>query len=300
MMYLSEFAYCEPETIQEACSLLFGSEGKARLLAGGTDLLVKMKRGLEKPASLISFSKIGEFRDIQVAGADLINIGALTTISQLADSSIINEKVGILGRAARMMALPQVRNRATIGGNLCNASPAADMPPVLIALNCQVKTVCLTAERTIPLEKFFLGPGQTVLQQGEILTGINVPVPSLHSGASYQRLSPRHNDLATASAAAVIVMHSDGRTCKEARIVLGAVAPTVIRCYQAEQVLRGKIIDEELNRKAAEAASEVCQPVSDIRASAGYRKEIIRVLVKRAIDQAVDQAQQLSSGGKML
>jgi carbon-monoxide dehydrogenase medium subunit len=300
MMYLPRFVFFEPETLGEACFLLSKSEGKARILAGGTDLLVKIKRGVEKPVSLISFNKISEFRDIHVAGGDNLDIGALTTISQLIDCSIINEEIGILAQAARMMALPQVRNRGTIGGNLCNASPAADMPPVLIALNSQVKMVCLTGERTIPLEKFFLGPGKTVLQGDEILTEISIPIPSRHTGTSYQKLSPRHNDLATASVAVVLVMYSDGRTCKDSRIVLGAVAPTVIRCQQAEQVLKGKAIDEEAHRKAAEAASESCQPVSDIRASAGYRKEIIRVLVKRAIDQAANRSRQLASGGETL
>jgi CO/xanthine dehydrogenase FAD-binding subunit len=198
------------------------------------------------------------------------------------------------------MALPQVRNRGTIGGNLCNASPAADLPPALIALNCQVKIVGLTGERTIPLEKFFLGPGQTVLQDDEILTEIIIPIPSRHTGASYQKLSPRHNDLATASVAAVIIMHSDGRTCKDARIVLGAVAPKVIRCHQAEQVVKGKALNEKLIRQAAQTASELCQPISDIRASAEYRKEMILILVKKAIDQAMNRSGHFTSGGKTL
>jgi carbon-monoxide dehydrogenase medium subunit len=167
------------------------------------------------------------------------------------------------------------------------------MPPALVALNSQLKIVCLGGERTVPLEKFFLGPGQTLLQGDEILTEINIPIPSRHTGASYQKLSPRHNDLATASVAAVLVMHSDGRTCEDARIVLGAVAPTVIRCHQAEQVLKGKTIDEDVIRQAAQAASEICQPVSDIRASAEYRKEMMLILVKRAIYQAAARSRQL-------
>jgi aerobic carbon-monoxide dehydrogenase medium subunit len=298
-MYLPEFAYFEPETIQEACSLMSKGGGKAKLLAGGTDLLVRMKRGLEKPESLVSFNRITAFRDIRVVG-DSLSIGALTTINQLVDSPNINEKAGILGQAVKMMALPQVRNRGTIGGNLCNASPAADTVPALMALNSQVRVVGLNGEWTIPLEIFFLGPGQTVLQNGEILTEIIVPIPSRYTGGSYQKLSPRHNDLATASAAAVLVMSSDGRTCEDARIVLGAVAPTAIRCHQAEQVLRGRTIDEETIREAARMAAEICQPISDIRASSGYRRDMMPALVKRAIDQAMEQSRQLSSGGETL
>lgn len=299
MMYLPRFAYFEPETIEEACSLLSKGGGKARLLAGGTDLLVKMKRGLEKPESLISLNRIASLRGVHLVGDSLV-IGALTTISQMVDSSLINEKAGILGQAAGMMALPQVRNRGTIGGNLCNASPAADTAPALIGLDSRVRMVGLTGERTIPLEKFFLGPGQTVLKSDEILTEISIPVPARDTGGSYQKLSPRHNDLATASAAAVLVMHPDSRVCEDARIVLGAVAPAVIRCYQSEQVLKGKAIDEEMIRQAARAAAEICRPVSDIRATAGYRKEMVLTLVKRAIGQALNQSRQLSSGGKML
>jgi aerobic carbon-monoxide dehydrogenase medium subunit len=300
LTYLPKFAYYEPETVAEACSLISKSANRAKILAGGTDLLVKMKRGLERPESLVSLKRITTFSEIRYVPGESLNIGALVTISRLIASSIINEEFEILGQAAGMMALPQVRNRGTVGGNLCNASPAADTAPALVAMGSQVSITGLTGERIIPLEEFFTGPGQTALHQDEILTEIRVPVPSSRAGGSYAKLSLRHHDLATVSVAAMVVFSPEGRVCEDARIVLGAVAPTVIRSHQAEQVLKGRTLDEGVIKEAARAASETTRPISDIRASAGYRKEMVMVLAGRAIEQAVEAARKRlhSSGGQ--
>jgi aerobic carbon-monoxide dehydrogenase medium subunit len=300
LTYLPKFAYFEPETAAEACSLISNGANKAKILAGGTDLLVKMKRGLEGPQSLVSLKRITAFSEIRYIAGESLNIGALVTISRLITSSIINEEFEILGQAAGMMALPQVRNRGTIGGNLCNASPAADTAPALIALGSRVKVTGLTGERTIPLEEFFTGPGQTVLRHDEILTEIRVPVPSCRAGGSYVKLSLRHHDLATVSVAAMVVLSPEGRVCEDARIVLGAVAPTVIRSHQAEQALKGRTLDEGMIKASARAAAETARPISDIRASAEYRKEMVMVLAGRAIVQAVEAARKRlhPSGGQ--
>ena len=299
--YLPKFVCHGPATIGEACALISGKGAGARLLAGGTDLLVRMKRGLERPESVIGLQRIPGLREIHYLAGESLNIGALATISQIITSSVINERFAILAQAAKRMALPQVRNRGTIGGNLCNASPAADLPPALIALDSRVKAVGLTGERIIPLQEFFLGPGETVLHDDEILTEVHVPEQPSRAGGYYRKLSPRHNDLATVSAAAVLAVSPDGRNCEDARIVLGAVAPAVIRCQQAEQVLKGKMINEEVIRQAAETAAGICRPISDVRASAEYRKEMVKVLVIQAITQALAAARAglHSSGGQI-
>lgn len=298
LTYLPKFAYYEPETTAEACSLLANEGENTRILAGGTDLLVKMKRGLEQPRSLVSLNRIADFRDIQPAAGGGLNIGALNTISRLASSTLIKERFGILGQAAGTMALPQVRNRGTIGGNLCNASPAADTAPALVALGSRVRLAGLSGERTLALEDFFSGPGRTVLRRGEILAEILIPAPLPRTGGSYVKLSPRHNDLATVSVAALVVLSPDGRTCEDACIVLGAAAPTVIRSPQAEQALKGKIPDGGVIQEAARAASECSRPVSDVRASAEYRREMVMVLTAQALKQALEKAREgLSSSG---
>ena len=290
MLRLPKFEYFEPETIEEACSLLSQYKEKAKVIAGGTDLLVKMKQSMEKPRYLISLKRIGRLKYFDYDDRGGLRIGALVTLSELAASPIISQKFSILSQAVRTLASRQVRNRATLGGNLCNASPAADTAPALIGLGSQVKTAGLTGERVVLLEDFFSGPGRTVLQSDEILIDIHVPRPLPRTGGVYLKLSPREKDLATVSVAAVITLDSEGKACKDAKVVLGAVAPTVIRSLKAEAVLKGKVIEEDVIQESAQMASQEARPISDVRASAEYRREMVSVLTKRAIKQALELA----------
>lgn len=285
MLPLPRFDYHAPETVDAACALVAASGANAKILAGGTDLLVKMKRGLSKPASLVSLNSIPNLSSIEHVGSEL-RIGALATLSELMASPLVNERLSLLAQALRTMGFPQIRNRATVGGNLCNASPAADTAAALLALDASVKAVSLTGERLIALESFFVGPGRTVLRTDEILTEIRVPTPSSHASGAYLKLSARRNDLATVSVAASLTMDSTQKICQYARVVLGAVAPTAIRCCDTEEMLRGKAIDEALFEEAAAFASETARPISDVRASAEYRKDMVKVFTRRALRRA--------------
>ena len=290
MLRLPRFEYFQPETIEEACSLRSEYKEKAKVLAGGTDLLVKMKQGTERPGYLVSLNRIGHLRYIGYDDRDGLRIGALVTLSDLAASSVISQKFSILGQAVRTIASRQIRNQATIGGNLCNASPAADTAPALVGLGSQAIIAGLTGERVVLLEEFFSGPGRTVLRSDEILTDIQVPSPLPYTGGAYLKLSPREKDLATVAVAAIIILDLEGRACQDAKIVLGAVAPTVIRSSKAEGVLKGKVLEEDVIEGSAQMASQEAQPISDIRASAEYRREMVTVLTKRAIKQALELA----------
>lgn len=290
MLRLPKFEYFNPETIEGACALLSRYKEKAKILAGGTDLLVKMKQDIARPQYLISLNKIGNLRYIDYDGRGGLRVGAGTTLSELAASPVISEKSGILVQAVRTLASRQIRNMATIGGNLCNASPAADTAPALICLSSQVKIASSTGERVIPLEEFFIGPGRTALGSDELLTEIQIPNPPPRTAGAYFKLSAREKDMATVGVAAVITLDSQGTTCKDVKIALGAVAPTAIRSRKAEGVLKGKAIREEVIQESAEAAAEEAQPISDIRSTADYRREMVKVLTKRAIRRALELA----------
>jgi carbon-monoxide dehydrogenase medium subunit len=291
MLHLPTFEYLAPETVEQACSLLSRYQEKAKVLAGGTDLLVKMKQGMARPQYLVSLSNIERLRHIDYDDSDGLRIGSLVTLSDLLASAVISQRFSLLSQAVRTLASRQVRNRATIGGNLCNASPAADTAPALVGLGSQARIAGLSGERTVPLEEFFRGPGRTILRSDEILTGIQVPHPLPHTGSTYLKLSPREKDLATVAVAAVIILDARGRTCQDARIVLGAVAPTVLRAFQAEAVLKGKAVAEGLIQESAQMASQEAQPISDLRASADYRRTMVAVLTRRAVKQALELAE---------
>jgi len=288
LLRLPKFDYLEPKTIDEACSLLAQYKEKARVIAGGTDLLVSMKKREISPQYLVNIKAIPGLDSIVYSQKEGLRLGALTTLYEIESSPIIRERFPILADAAHQTGTPHIRNVGTVGGNLCNAAPSADTAPPLIALQAKVKIRGLQGERTVALEDFFLGPGQSVLQAGEILTEILVPSPPAYTRGIYLKLPARTIiDIAVAAVAAVITLDAKGRTVVDARLVLGAVAPTPIRADIAEDIIRGKAIEDKLIEAAARAAAQQAKPISDVRGSADYRKEMVRVLVSQAIRQAV-------------
>jgi len=221
-----------------------------------------------------------------------LRIGPLTTHQSAVDSPILRGRFGALCAACSTVGTPQIRRMGTIGGNLCNGSPSSDSAPPLIALNAAVKLLGVEGERIIPLGAFFVGPGETALLAGEILAEIQVPSPPRRTGLTYVKLPARtREDMAAVSAAVLITLGLKNETCQDVRIVLGAVAPIPLRARKAEEVLRGKKIEDELIQRTAQRASEEAQPISDIRSSADYRREMVKVLTKQAIKQALGQAQ---------
>jgi carbon-monoxide dehydrogenase medium subunit len=282
---LREFEYLEPSSLSEAVSLLNQHSKAAKIFAGGTDLLVDMKEGELSPRYLIDIKGIPGQDYIKYDEKKGLRMGALTTMRQIETSRVVREQFPPLAQAAKVLGSVQVRNRATIGGNLCNASPAAETAPPLLVLGAKVKLVGSRGERMLPLEEFFVGPELTVLDK-EILTEIIVPSPSPHTRGVYISISRRRAvDLALVGVAVAAVVDPEKGRWKEVKIALGAVGPTPMRVPKAERILNGKRIDAALIEKAARIASDEADPISDVRASAWYREEMVRVLVQRTLER---------------
>jgi CO/xanthine dehydrogenase FAD-binding subunit len=277
-----EFAYHEPRSLAEAVSLLQAHGSSAKVLAGGTDLLVLMKLGKVQPQHLVYISKIPELRFL--TEDEGLRLGPLISYRDLEKSPVVREKFTALFEAARSVTSVQIRNMGTLGGNLCHASPAADSTPALLVLAARIKIAGSAGVRILPLENFFIGPGKTDLKPGELLAEIEVPDPGPASGSAFLKLTRVAADLAKVNAAAFI--QKEKEICRECRIASGAVAPTPVRLKQAEAVLRGNRFEEGLCRLAGEKAAEEIQPVTDIRSTAWYRREVIKVLVRDVLQEA--------------
>jgi len=284
---LPKFEYHAPTSLTEAVDLLVKYGDNAKVFAGGTDLLVSMKKRETVPEHLINLKGIEGLKDIHYDETEGIKIGGLVTLGELERSKIIKEKIGILWDAVIVMAAPQIRNLGTIGGNLCSAIPSADTAPPLMASDASVRVVGKNVKRTVLVKDFFKGPRESVLNTDEILTEVIIPNPPENSGGAYLKLMRRKAmDLALVGVAASLTLDGDEKVCKDARIALGAVAPTPIRALKAEEVLLNKEINEDLAAEAGRVASQEARPISDIRASEEYRREMIGVLTKRAIMEA--------------
>jgi carbon-monoxide dehydrogenase medium subunit len=292
---LPKFEYLAPRTVEEACSLLSQYREKAKVIAGGTDLLVGMKEREQTPQYMVGLKGVANLDYIDYGDIDGLRIGVLASNQSIADSAVIQQKFGILATAAAEIGTPQIRNMGTIGGNLCHAAPSADTASPLIALGARVKLTGGKGERTVPLEEFFTGPGETALQPDELLTEIQVPKPPPHTSGAYLKLFPRGAvDVATVGVAVWLTLGEDN-TCRDARIVLGAVAPTPIRAKIAEALIKGSKMEDKVIEEVAQMASEEARPISDIRGSAEYRREMVKVLTRRALKQSLEQARSVQS-----
>jgi carbon-monoxide dehydrogenase medium subunit len=286
-VYLPDFEYFTPDSVEEACQLLSKYGPKAMAIAGGTDIVVKMKKEVLAPEILVSIGHLPELKKIEYVPGKGVVIGAGVTHNEVQNSKILQEKYLSVCEAAHQMANNQVRNLGTIGGNISNAVPSADMPPILIALDTTVKIVGSKKERTLPLEDVFKGPNQTVLEHDELITEFVIPDGSF-TGSTYLKFGLRASGaLAVVGVAASVQM--DGGVIKDARIVLGAVSPVPLRAKEAENLLKGKQASEELFEEAGVIASGECRPISDIRASAEYRRDMVRVFTRRALLKAVNE-----------
>ncbi len=282
--------YINPGSMEEAVSLLSEYEGAAKVMAGGTDLLVQLKKGVLPPGYIIDLKGIpGQDNITYDEGRGLV-INGMTTVRSIELSSIIKSRFCCLAQAASQLGTIQIRNRATIGGNVCNAVPSAETAPALLVLEAQLKLISADGERVVPIESFFLNPGQTVLSPYEILTEINIPDLPAGSGSAYMAWTLRKAlDLAMVGVAVVTTINNSILT--EVRIALGSVAPIPIRARKAEALLQGQRLDDELLNEVGLVAAQEASPIDDIRGSAEYRRKMITVLVKKAIRQSVQQAQ---------
>jgi len=284
---LPTFEYHAPATIEEALDLITRYGDNGRFMAGGTDLLVAMKKREITPQHLISLNGIAALQGITLDKKGGVIIGALTTLAEIERSDIIQKQIFPLRDAINVMASAQVRSLATIGGNLCSAVPSADTAPPLIALNASLQLVGAKGERSIPVEGIFTGPAETVRKSNEILKAIMIPKPEAFSSGCYLKLMRRQAmDLALVGVAACLKLDREKKICTEARIALGAVAPTPIRVPEVEALLVNKAIDEKLITEAARVAGMQCRPISDIRASLEYRCSMVEVLTRRVVTEA--------------
>jgi carbon-monoxide dehydrogenase medium subunit len=287
MKPLPPFRAHRPRTLEEALRLLKEMED-ARPIAGGTDIIPAMREGALRAKNLIDLTLIEELRGIWERGNEIL-IGATTTLSQLEESKTIAERAPALRAAASSIGSVQIRKLGTIGGNLCNASPAADTAPPLLALNAAVEIASEDGTRTMPLSGLFAGPKMNTLKPHELLTSVRFRIPPDGAGMSFQKLGRRRgHTISLVNASAYLEL--EGGTCLEARLALGSVAPTPIRVRGAEELMRGRRVTEELIEEAASTCYELVSPIDDLRASADYRREMARVLARRALREAWEKA----------
>ena len=285
---LPRFEYLAPKTVDEAIDLLSRHGREAKPIAGGTDLLLKMKRREEVPRYLVGLKNIPGLDTIEYNDGQGLRFGPLVTIHAMETSRMVREKFPILSQAASTIGSAQIRNLGTVVGNLCNALPSADMIPSLIVLGATVTIAGKKAEKDIPVEGFLTGPGQTVLAHDELVVEVKVPCLPPHSGGVYIKHAPREAmDLAIIGVATLITL--DEGMCSQVKICLGNVGPTQVRATKAEGILLGKPFSAELVRQASEMASEEARPRSSIRSSAEYRKEMVRTLTARALNSAREE-----------
>ncbi len=283
------FELHQPETAQEAIALLAQHGTRASLLAGGTDLLVEIKEGIRAPEVVVDAKHIPGLRELSVSTTEGLRFGALVTVREIEMSAPVREQFHGLWQAVRELGSIQVRNRATVAGNVCRASPSADTLPPLIADGARVTMLGAGGERTVLLEEFFTGPGKTVLKPGEIVTGFHVPAPSPGTGKFYIKHGRRKAmELATVGVAVNLTMAAG--KCSAIRIALGAVAPTPIRARNAEALLASTTPDATSIAACAAAAASESSPISNIRGSAAYRRRMVEELTHRAIVAAMETA----------
>jgi CO/xanthine dehydrogenase FAD-binding subunit len=290
VMLLPRFQYHEPTTLAEACRMMVELGGAARPIAGGTDLLVSMRRGTAAPEHLVSLGRINELSAMDVSGRPF-TIGACCTVASLAESPEIASGFDALREGALSLGSPLVRNLATVGGNLVTARPAADLPPPLMAYGGSVSLQSSQTQRFVPLDQFFLEPGRTVMKPGEVLTRIVLETPPPFSGSSYIKLGTRRAlEISIVGVASFITLERPGGRIRSARIVLGAVAPVPIRARDAENTLIGEIPTRSLLGKAGETAGRESRPIDDHRGTAGYRRDMVSVLTQKTLVAALERA----------
>lgn len=287
MQTLKAFQYIEPQTVSEATRALLSHGAKAKLLAGGVDLVPGMRQRQVQPEYVVSLRRIPGLDHITDNGEGL-RIGALATLRTIEHSAAIRKDYLLLYEAIHQIASTQVKTMGTAVGNLCVGTPASDVAVALLALGARLKIINSSSERVIPLEDFFIGVKQVALQPGDIVTEVLLPACSRGTGGAFLKLVRTAPDIAKVNVAVNLAF--SGNTCQDARIALGSVAPTPIRAKRAEEMLKGKPIDRQAMAEAGEAAAAGTRPITDIRSTAEYRREVSQVLVRRAIGSALERA----------
>lgn len=287
-MITAEFDYYAPRSLPEAVALLQEHGYNAKILAGGQSLIPAMRFRLTMAPVLIDINEIEGLGYVRESDGFLV-IGAMTRESVLEESELVQTRYPMLADAARVIADPLVRNRATVGGNLAHADPANDHPAVMLAYGAELVALGPNGTRTLAIDDFFTGLFETALDSNEILTEIRIPTPGSGSGGAYVKLERKVGDYAISAVAAQMTM--DGDVCRAARVALTNVSPVPMRAKGAEAALVGQRIDDDVLEAAGKAAAEECDPSADLRGSEAYKRDLTRVLTKRAVKKAMARAQ---------
>lgn len=286
---MSRFEYHQPESVPDAVALAARFGAEASFLAGGTDLIVQIERGRIAPRHVVGLHRVPGLTGIEANGR--ITLGARVTHRSIERAPELAGGLRCLVEGAEVIGGHQVRNVATVGGNLVNASPAADLVPCLLALDGAVTLVGPGGERELPVERFLVGPNRTARRPDELLTRVSLPALPARAATAFLKAGRRRAmEISVVCVAARLTLDPSLERCLEARIALGAVAPTAVRAHQAERALEGQPVGGEAFRRAAEAAQQACRPIDDVRASAAFRQHLVGVLVRRALDRCVERA----------
>ena len=294
---MHRFEYIAPRTVGEAVKAL-AEHGNAMVLAGGTDMLVRMKSRALRPDAVVDIKRVSGLDALRFDRKAGLTIGATVTLRQVELSQQVWRHFPALAQGVAVIGSVQIRNLATVVGNVCNAAPSADSVPGLIAHGAKARIVGPAGRRTMLVENLLVGPGRTALRPGELVTGIQIPPASSRTGSAYTRQTPRMAmDIAVVGVGARVTLAPRTGVCEDVRIVMGAVAPTPLRAREAEKVLKGEKPTTRLIEEAAERSAGAAKPIGDVRGSAAYRQEIVRVLARRMITEAVQTAR-AGSGAK--
>ncbi len=290
---MNAFDFAAPKSVDEVLALLKGRNGEVALLAGGSDLIAQLKEGRRKIQLMVDVKKIPELTALKFDAKSGLTIGSAVSCSSIYHHADVQKHYPALVDGTSLIGSVQIQNRASIGGNFCNASPAADSPPAVIVLGGVCQIAGPKGRREIPAEQFFKGPGKNALESGEILVSIHLPAPKAQSGAFSLRFIPRNEmDIAVANAAAYVELSADHKTIVTARIAIGAVAPTPLLVTAAGSALSDKTISEEVIEAAAAASRAAAKPISDMRGTIEQRIHLAGVLTKRAINGAILRAKE--------
>jgi carbon-monoxide dehydrogenase medium subunit len=287
---VSRFDYHQPESLTDAVALAARFGDRASFLAGGTDLIVQIERGRMAPRHVIGLGRVPGLAGVESEGARM-TLGARVTHRAIEQTPALAGSLRCLVEGAEVIGGHQVRNVGTVGGNLVNASPAADLVPCLLALDGAVSLLGPGGERELPVERFLLGPNRTARRPDELVTRVAFAAPPPRAATAFLKAGRRRAmEISVVCVAARLVLDASLERCLEARVALGAVAPTAVRAHAAERLLEGQPVGGEAFRRAAEAAQEACRPIDDVRASATFRQHLVGVLVRRALERCVDRA----------
>ena len=287
---MQAFDYIAPRNIDEAISLLASQNGNARVLSGGTDLIVQLREGRRTAGLVVDVKNIPDLIQVTIDEKGL-RIGAAASCQAICANPVVQEKYPGLVDGIHLIGGVQIQSRASVGGNLCNASPAADSIPALIVHHASCHIMGQGGERTLPVEEFCIAPGKNAMQAGELLAFVDMPAPQKNFGAGYLRFIPRNEmDIAVVGAGASVLLDDDKKKFISARIALGAVAPTPLLATDAGDFLSGKDLTRVNIKEAARLAQSIAKPITDLRGTAEHRKHLCAVLVERALDIAIERA----------